>query len=86
MELNGRVFEETEKPEDLQSDPDVSSLPLRSKERNAKVASILDACKWRDIPILRTLATSEGGLVSDEVRRQACQCYSGSVLFETDLQ
>jgi hypothetical protein len=86
MEPNGRVVEETEKPEDRPSDPDASSLPLRSKESNAKVASILDACNWRDISILRTLATSEGGLVSDEVRRQACQCYSGSVLFETDLQ
>jgi TBC1 domain family member 20 len=86
MEPNGRVVEETEKPEELPSNPDASSPPLRSKESNAKVASILDACKWKDTSILRTLATSEGGLVSDEVRRQACQCYSGNVLFETDLQ
>ena len=86
MESNGRVVEETEKPEDLPSDPATSSPALRSKESNAKVASILDACKWRDITTLRTLATSEGGLVSDEVRRQACQCYRGSLLFETDLQ
>jgi TBC1 domain family member 20 len=85
MEPNGSVVEETEKPGELPSDPAASS-PLLSKESNAKVACILDACKWKDIKILRTLATSEGGLVSDEVRRQACQCYRGSLLFETDLE
>jgi hypothetical protein len=85
MEPNGRVVEESEKAEDLPRDPAVSSPLLQPKENNAKVASILEACKWKDITTLRKLATSEGGLVSDEVRRQACQCYHGSLLFETDL-
>jgi hypothetical protein len=85
MEPNGRLAEESEKPEVLPGDPAVSFPLVKSKEHNAKVASILDACKLRDITTLKTLATSEGGLVSDEVRRQACQCYHGSLLFETDL-
>ncbi|RDW58080.1 hypothetical protein BP6252_13491 [Coleophoma cylindrospora] len=39
--------------------------------RNAKATRILDACRWKDTDLLRTLATSEGGLVSDDIRRQA---------------
>lgn len=85
MEPNGTLVEEGEKPEDLPGDPAVSSPLLRSRERNAKATSILEACKWKDITTLRTLATSEGGLVSDELRRLACQCYHGRPLLETDL-
>lgn len=40
-----------------------------------KVANIVDACKWKDIEKLRISATSEGGLVSDDIRRQACSCH-----------
>jgi len=86
MEPNGRLVEDRGKPEDHPSDPTVSSPLPGSTKLHAKVVSILDACKWRDITTLRTLAASEGGLVSDEVRRQACQCYHGSLLFETDLE
>ncbi|PBP25984.1 GTPase-activating protein gyp10 [Diplocarpon rosae] len=39
--------------------------------RSAKVTKILDACRWKDVETLRELAASEGGLVSDKVRRQA---------------
>jgi hypothetical protein len=85
MEPHGRTVEGCEKAEPLPSDPAASSPPVRSTEHNAKAVSILDACKGGDITTLRTLAASEGGLVSDEVRRHACQCYHGSLLFETDL-
>lgn len=33
---------------------------------------ILQVCGERDVDQLRKLATSEGGLVDDEVRRTAC--------------
>lgn len=82
MEPNGRVAEENGRSEDY---PGALSPSPRSKKHNAKLASILEACKWRDIATLKTLATSEGGLVSDDVRRQACSCYHGNLLFETDL-
>ncbi|CAL3969822.1 unnamed protein product [Diplocarpon coronariae] len=36
-----------------------------------KVTKILEACRWKDIETLREMAASEGGLISDEVRRQA---------------
>lgn len=39
----------------------------------AKVAKILEACRWKDLEKLRELALSESGLVSDELRHQACK-------------
>jgi hypothetical protein len=39
---------------------------------NPKVAKILDSCKWKDQEALRALAISEDGLISDDLRRQAC--------------
>jgi hypothetical protein len=79
MEPNGRLVQERKKPENFPCDPTGSSPDVKSTADIAKVASILDACKWRDITTLRTLATSDGGLISDEVRRQACQCYLDSL-------
>lgn len=38
----------------------------------AKQASIAQACRDNDIDSLIILATSEGGLLSDELRRRAC--------------
>lgn len=46
--------------------PDIDSY-------EAKIARILEACRWRDSDILRSLAISEGGLINDEVRRAACR-------------
>lgn len=43
-----------------------------SQRFEAKAADILEACKWKDTQRLRDLAVSEGGLLSDEIRRQAC--------------
>lgn len=45
--------------------------PLSQNERT-KVQLILQACADRDLVALRELATSEGGLVEDEIRRTAC--------------
>jgi hypothetical protein len=42
-----------------------------------KAAEILDACRWKDIGRLRSLAEARGGFLSDVLRRQACM----SVLF-----
>lgn len=57
--------------QDLNPDPDLSSSP--------KAADIQAACKWRDIGRLRSLAESQGGFLTDALRRQACM--SGSLLF-----
>lgn len=46
-----------------------------SQEQQAKVAAIIEACRWKDVEALRLLATSKGGLISDELRREACSCY-----------
>jgi hypothetical protein len=74
MESNGKVPEENEKvAEDISCSPPTPSP--EQKRRNAKATTILEACKRKDIEALRTLATSEGGLVSDDVRRQACSCH-----------
>lgn len=40
---------------------------------------IEDACQWNDTQRLRDLAVSEGGLVSDQIRRKACKFSSGPV-------
>ncbi|KAE8450542.1 hypothetical protein EG329_006273 [Mollisiaceae sp. DMI_Dod_QoI] len=68
MEPNGRDAEEKEKLTASSRTP--SPSPSRDS-RNAKAAKILEACEGKDIETLRKLATSEGGLVSDDVRRQA---------------
>ncbi|TVY80579.1 GTPase-activating protein gyp10 [Lachnellula suecica] len=68
-ESNGRVAEENDrKPAHAPRTPS----PLQQQQKhNSKATKILEACKWNDIEALRTLATSEGGLVSDDFRRQA---------------
>lgn len=38
-----------------------------------KTGKILDACKWKDVTRLRALAESPAGLVSDALRREACE-------------
>jgi hypothetical protein len=69
MEPNGIALEENEKVKAPSRTP--SPTP-QEKARDAKAATILDACKGGDVNALRILATLEGGLISDEVRRQAC--------------
>ena len=77
MESNGRAVEGDEKSPVVSRT--LSPSPHREKYA-AKATKILDACKWKDVETLRTLATSEGGLVSDDLRRQACSCHLRSLL------
>jgi TBC1 domain family member 20 len=37
-----------------------------------KTLDILDACKWRDLNRLRSLAEASGGFLTDDLRRIAC--------------
>jgi hypothetical protein len=73
MEPNGKLPEEKEKVEGNFSH--TSSPSPEQKRRDAKATAILEACKWKDVEALRAFATSEGGLISDDVRRQACSCH-----------
>lgn len=41
-----------------------------------KRRDIIDACKWRDLASLRSLAESRGGFLDDHLRRAACACSS----------
>lgn len=73
MEPNGKLPQEND---ELAGDVSCSSSHYpEQKGRDAKATTILEACKWKDIATLRKLAISEGGLVSDNVRRLACSCY-----------
>jgi hypothetical protein len=53
------------------------SIPLELPERAdpwlEKRQRIQEACLWRDAQALRDLACSDGGLLSDELRRMACR-------------
>lgn len=54
-----------------------------SPVESAKVADILGACKFSEkTHLLTTLATSEAGLVDDEVRRVACGSTTGQEITE----
>ncbi|RGP74962.1 GTPase-activating gyp10 [Fusarium sporotrichioides] len=48
---------------DVSQEPDILSNP--------KAPEIVEACKWKDIGRLRSLAESHGGFLSDTLRRQA---------------
>ncbi|KAH7198607.1 rab-GTPase-TBC domain-containing protein [Fusarium flagelliforme] len=48
---------------DVSQEPDVLSNP--------KAAEVIEACKWKDISRLRSLAEAPGGFLSDTLRRQA---------------
>jgi TBC1 domain family member 20 len=69
MELNGKVIE------GIEHEPEVATLSRQrsfTASQSQKAVKILDACRWKDTDTLRALAASEGGLLSDELRRQAC--------------
>lgn len=81
MESDGKHADENEK-EKLEASSRTLSPALKHEHecRDAKAAKILEACEGKDIEALRTLATAEGGLVSDEVRRLACSYHHGMFL------
>lgn len=85
-------MESTEKLENIEDEKvnienrlPTPSLSPTAIARNPKVASIREACQWRDIEKLRALATSEGGLVLDDVRRQAWPLLLGCTSSEAEL-
>lgn len=41
--------------------------------QETKIEDIVEACRWKDVKALRLLAVSAGGLVNDELRREACR-------------
>ncbi|RFU35675.1 hypothetical protein B7463_g658, partial [Scytalidium lignicola] len=83
MEINGRASGLDEKLGVSSEQPSASSTP---KELSTKAPSILDACRLKNIDALRVLATSEGGLCSDDLRRQAWPVLLGCSEFEGDLK
>jgi hypothetical protein len=73
MELNGRAINGVDYKQDADQQPAQDSL---SEASRAKTAKILRACDQKDTETLRLLAISEAGLISDELRCQACQCFA----------
>jgi hypothetical protein len=71
MEPHGLPTEESKR---ILEPPTNPSLSQASEEHDPKSVEILDACARLDLEKLRRLATSDGGLVSDNVRRRACSC------------
>ncbi|KAH7314049.1 rab-GTPase-TBC domain-containing protein [Rhexocercosporidium sp. MPI-PUGE-AT-0058] len=53
---------------------------------SAKSGKILEACKWKHVEVLRVLAASKGGLVSDEVRQQAWPLLLGCEHHKDDIK
>lgn len=52
---------------------DVSSFEPKARTRSPKEDEILDACRQRDLGALEALALSPGGLLTDELRKHACE-------------
>jgi hypothetical protein len=69
MEFSGTIPEEN-----ANTRGSAGSSPPQDEERVAKAKEILEACRWKDVETLRALSTSKGGLLSDDIRRQACSC------------
>jgi hypothetical protein len=67
----GRDFGAEEPPEDQDQTP---MTPSREKKQE----QILEACSSRDVETLVQLATSEHGLLHDELRRAACKLLAGN--------
>jgi len=55
------------------NDQSTTEEPSRYQAENGKVNRILEACRIGDLPSLTILATSEYGLINDEIRRVACE-------------
>ncbi|TVY29467.1 TBC1 domain family member 20, partial [Lachnellula hyalina] len=80
MESDGKVAEEYEKK------PTILRTSSQQQKHNAKAAKILEACKWKDIHTLKALATSEGGLLSDDLRCQAWPLLLGYPSHDNDVE
>lgn len=78
MELN-----EKQSAHPRPDDEDVSSTESEAPEPidpevSRKEAEILEACRKRDVGLLRSLSESKGGLLKDDLRQQACMCLQSS--------
>jgi TBC1 domain family member 20 len=69
MEMNGNAVEHIKHESDGDTECGKHSLDAGML---AKTANILEACRWKDVERLQALAASDGGLLSDDLRRQAC--------------
>lgn len=62
---------------EITNETDKSTPSLRSQERASakaeKAEAIRQACNSHDLEALASLATSEGGLMEDELRQVACK-------------
>jgi hypothetical protein len=75
MDSDRESTEEVASPEDCDAKPTTSDASLQRAYQEAlesKVRAIRDACKWRDLEKLRSLALSTGGFLSDDLRKIAC--------------
>jgi hypothetical protein len=73
MESNGKITGHPSPGEDPKTESDHSAQDSSPTKENTKKTQILDACRLKETEILRTLAVSEGGLITDDLRRQACK-------------
>ncbi|KAG4035463.1 hypothetical protein MFRU_001g02320 [Monilinia fructicola] len=74
MESDGKLIKREESSADSRTSsrsPSYSSRTKEPREPTKKEVEILEACKWRDLERIRILATSQDGLISDDLRRQA---------------
>ncbi|PQE21419.1 gtpase-activating gyp10 protein [Rutstroemia sp. NJR-2017a BBW] len=74
MESDEKPLEGETFSADTDADPSRTASPCptaKQREWAEKTDKILEACKWRDLEAIRNYATSEDGLISDEVRRLA---------------
>lgn len=71
---SGPVATDEEKASSLSRVPSEESLETQQqgKARAEKVAAISRACDTNDVEALVSYATSEGGLLDDELRQRAC--------------
>jgi hypothetical protein len=74
MEPNGKIADDMKEEQIKLEVFDVTETISDQvpQQLESKAADILEACKWKDTQRLRDLAVSEAGLLSDEIRRQAC--------------
>lgn len=62
-----------EEPVELRFDEKTTTASPNGTTEQKK-AAILEACRHRDLGVLRALAESPGGFLTDGIRQQACKC------------
>lgn len=72
----------SEKEFDVMTDDSLRSSETQSAHDSEKAEAIRRACDFRDIDALVSHATSEGGLLKDELRRLACMLPTSLLVFK----